>query len=129
KETSIPRRSSVNGSPCRASRRCCCSTVGAWSRARPALRRNRRCALGSSRASATGTPMRASGPPDPDRREVWMTDRDAPPRANWREFFDQVTQDHEGDAVTVEVIGVDYGDQLETEPLPSAYIEYDVKDE
>jgi len=58
-----------------------------------------------------------------------MTDRDAPPRANWREFFDQVTKDHEGDSVTVEVIGVDYGDQLETEPLPFAYIEYDIKDE
>jgi hypothetical protein len=58
-----------------------------------------------------------------------MTDRDAPPRANWREFFDQVTKDHESDAVTVEVIGVDYGDQLETEPLPFAYIEYDVKDD
>jgi Family of unknown function (DUF5335) len=58
-----------------------------------------------------------------------MADRYEPPRSDWRAFFDLVTKDHEGDAVTIEVVGLDYGDQFEAERLPFAYLEYDDKDD
>ena len=54
-------------------------------------------------------------------------DRYEPQRQDWREFFDMVTKDHEGDAATMEIVGRDYGDQFEAEELPFAYLEYDDK--
>jgi hypothetical protein len=51
-------------------------------------------------------------------------ERYGPPRKEWREFFELVTKDHEGDAVTVEVVGLEYGDQFEAEKMPFAYLEY-----
>ena len=56
-------------------------------------------------------------------------DRYEPPRQEWREFFELVTKDHAGDAVTVEIVGREYGDQLEAEQMPFAYLEYDDKDD
>ncbi|HEY4396784.1 MAG TPA: DUF5335 family protein [Acidimicrobiia bacterium] len=56
-------------------------------------------------------------------------DRHEPQRQDWREFFDMVTKDHEGDAVTVEIVDAEYGDQFEAEKLPFAYLEYDDKDD
>ena len=58
-----------------------------------------------------------------------MADRYEPPRATWREFFDQVTKDHQGDAATIEVLELDFGDQFEAETMPFAYIEHDDKDD
>jgi Family of unknown function (DUF5335) len=52
-----------------------------------------------------------------------------PQRQAWREFFDLVTKDHEGDAVTVEIVDREYGDQLEAEQMPFSYLEYDDKDD
>ena len=56
-------------------------------------------------------------------------DRYEPQRQAWREFFDLVTKDHEGDAVTVEIVDREYGDQLEAEQMPFGYLEYDDKDD
>jgi Family of unknown function (DUF5335) len=56
-------------------------------------------------------------------------DRYEPTRSEWREFFELVTKDHEGDAVTIEVVGMDYGDQFEAEKMPFTYLMYDDKDD
>jgi len=56
-------------------------------------------------------------------------DRYEPARSEWREFFELVTKDHEGDAVTIEVAGLDYGDQFEAEKMPFTYLMYDDKDD
>jgi len=58
-----------------------------------------------------------------------MADRYEPARSEWREFFDLVTKDHEGDAVTIEVLGLEYGDQFEAEEMPFTYIEFDDNDD
>lgn len=58
-----------------------------------------------------------------------MPDRYEAPRAEWREFFDRVTRDHDGSTVTVEVVGLDFGDQFEAEKMPFDYIEYDDRDD
>ncbi|WP_326819656.1 DUF5335 family protein [Streptosporangium sp. NBC_01756] len=50
-------------------------------------------------------------------------------REEWREFFDNMTRNYEGAMVTVEVMSKDFGDQVETEKLPLAYLEYDPKDD
>jgi hypothetical protein len=56
-------------------------------------------------------------------------ERYEPQRQTWREFFDLVTKDHEGDAVTVEIVDREYGDQLEAEQMPFGYLEFDDKDD
>jgi uncharacterized protein DUF5335 len=56
-------------------------------------------------------------------------ERYEPQRRTWREFFDLVTKDHEGDAVTVEIVDREYGDQLEAEQMPFGYLEFDDKDD
>ena len=58
-----------------------------------------------------------------------MADKHEPARHEWSDFFDRVTKDHEGEAVTIEVVGLDYGDQFEAERMPFGYIEYDDKDD
>jgi hypothetical protein len=50
-------------------------------------------------------------------------------RSIWRDFFELLTKEHEGWHVTIEVVSLDYGDQLEAEKLPLAYIEYDKDDD
>jgi Family of unknown function (DUF5335) len=56
-------------------------------------------------------------------------DRYEPQRREWRDFLELVTKEHEGDAVTVEVVDREYGDQFEAEQMPFAYLEYDDKDD
>ncbi|GII78621.1 hypothetical protein Sru01_36030 [Sphaerisporangium rufum] len=51
------------------------------------------------------------------------------PRERWREFFDTMTREHLGSAMTVEVLGADIGDQMDAERVPLAYLEYDAKDD
>ena len=51
------------------------------------------------------------------------------PRQAWHEFFELVTKEHEASDVTIEVAGLDLGDQVEVEKLPLAYVEYDPKDD
>ena len=56
-------------------------------------------------------------------------DRYEPQRREWRDFLELVTKEHEGDAVTIEVLDREYGDQFEAEQMPFAYLEYDDKDD
>ncbi|MGI5487563.1 DUF5335 family protein [Microtetraspora malaysiensis] len=51
------------------------------------------------------------------------------PRAEWHNFFEKLTKDYEGAAVTVEVLDRTFGDQTEAAKLPLAYLEYDEKDD
>jgi len=50
-------------------------------------------------------------------------------RSAWREFFELLTKEHEGWQVTIEGASVDFGDQLQADNLPFAYIEYDKDDD
>jgi hypothetical protein len=50
-------------------------------------------------------------------------------RDEWFPFFEAVTKERDGQLVTIEVVDQTYGDQLEAEKLPFAYIEYDKKDD
>jgi hypothetical protein len=55
--------------------------------------------------------------------------RDELPREGWHDFLELLTKERQGDDVTIEVLSLDYGDQLEAEKLPFSYIEYDPKDD
>jgi hypothetical protein len=55
--------------------------------------------------------------------------REELPRSAWHETLEYLTKDYQGDDLTIEVVGVEYGDQFETEKLPFSYIEYDHKDD
>ena|ERR1044071_1979905 len=39
-------------------------------------------------------------------------------RDEWREFFDSFSKQHQGHLVTIEVLGMDVGDQVEARRLP-----------
>jgi hypothetical protein len=47
------------------------------------------------------------------------------PREEWPSLLDELTRVRAGDDVTIEVLDAEYGDGLEAEPMPLAYIEYD----
>jgi Family of unknown function (DUF5335) len=49
--------------------------------------------------------------------------------AEWRKFFERLSDDLRGDDVTIEVLTEDYGDQYEAEKLPFDFLDYDDKDE
>jgi hypothetical protein len=51
-------------------------------------------------------------------------DRDA-----WKGALEALTAEHEGDLATVEVTGVDLGDQFAAEQVPFSYVEYDPHDD
>jgi hypothetical protein len=48
-------------------------------------------------------------------------------RKAWQSELDRLTWQHEGDYVTIEVMNVSLGDQVEVERLPFAYATYDHK--
>jgi hypothetical protein len=50
-------------------------------------------------------------------------------RQDWHRFFDGLTREHAGHIATIEVLDNDFGDELEAERMPLAYIEYDPKDD
>ena len=58
-----------------------------------------------------------------------MTVQETIPKSGWASFLNQVTKDHEGDDVTIEILGQDFGDQVQAERLPLAYISYDDADD
>src|SRR3984885_13753151 len=58
-----------------------------------------------------------------------MADATEVPKSSWREALDSLTREHQGEVVTIEVETSDYGDQLEAEALPFAYVEYDPHDD
>ncbi|MEV6151930.1 DUF5335 family protein [Nonomuraea sp. NPDC052129] len=51
------------------------------------------------------------------------------PREQWRQFFDNLSRQYEGSDVTVEVLSRTFGDLMQAEKLPLAYLEYDDKDD
>jgi hypothetical protein len=55
--------------------------------------------------------------------------REDHPQLQWRDFLERLTQEHEGDEVTIEVLSPEFGDQEEAVRLPLAYLEYDNKDD
>jgi hypothetical protein len=46
-------------------------------------------------------------------------------RAEWESTLEELTTQHEGDYVTIEVLDLSLGDQLEVERLPFRYAAYD----
>lgn len=51
------------------------------------------------------------------------------PRADWQRFLQELTEEHEGDDVTIELLDQELGDEPEVQKLPLAYVGYDPKDE
>ncbi len=47
------------------------------------------------------------------------------PKADWHELLDELSRVRAGDDVTIELLDAEFGDQLEAERMPLAYIEYD----
>jgi acetamidase/formamidase len=58
-----------------------------------------------------------------------MTDTSTDNRSTWARELDQVTDEHEGDLVVIEVLDTTYGDGEEAERVPFAYASYDRKDD
>ncbi|WP_433518594.1 DUF5335 family protein [Nonomuraea sp. CA-143628] len=68
--------------------------------------------------------------PSPEGRNRQMTEeRPELPREEWRRFFDNLSRQYEGSDVTVEVLSRTFGDLMQAEKLPLAYLEYDDKDD
>jgi hypothetical protein len=51
------------------------------------------------------------------------------PKEAWQSTLEALTKEHEGDVATIEIAGLDVGDQFEAEHIPFAYIEYDRHDD
>jgi len=47
------------------------------------------------------------------------------PKGDWHELLDELTLVRTGDDVTIELLDAEFGDELEAERMPLAYIEYD----
>lgn len=47
------------------------------------------------------------------------------PKQEWHRLLDDLTKVRVGDEVTIELMEADFGDDVEAERLPLAYIEYD----
>jgi hypothetical protein len=60
--------------------------------------------------------------------EVHMTKASTDDRT-WAEELDQVTRDHEGEFVTIEVLDQNYGDGEQAERVPFVYATFDPKDD
>jgi hypothetical protein len=60
---------------------------------------------------------------------VTMTDTAAVDHSQWVSVMDQLTKDHEGEYVTIEVMDPTYGDNTEAERMPFQYAAYDYKDD
>ena len=50
-------------------------------------------------------------------------------RPSWPEALELLTKEHEGDDVTIEVVNQEFGDLVEAEKIPLAYLQYDHKDD
>jgi hypothetical protein len=51
------------------------------------------------------------------------------PRSQWQARLEELTKQHEGHAVAIELLDHEFGDEAEVEMLPLAYIEFDPKDD
>jgi len=52
-------------------------------------------------------------------------DRTVVDRERWESALDQLTKDHEGEEITIELLDPTYGDLREAERMPFAYATYD----
>jgi hypothetical protein len=50
-------------------------------------------------------------------------------RDAWQETLQRLSVEHQGDLATIEVAGLDLGDQFEAEQIPFSYVEYDPHDD
>ena len=50
-------------------------------------------------------------------------------RNEWAGGLDQLTKNHEGGLLTIELLDMSFGDQHEVERLPFAYVNYDPRDD
>ena len=55
--------------------------------------------------------------------------REEIPRSSWQEALDLLTEEHEGNQVTIELVDEELGVQEEAEKLPLNYVGYDRKDD
>jgi Family of unknown function (DUF5335) len=51
------------------------------------------------------------------------------PRAQWQARLEELTKQHEGHEVAIELLDQVFGDEEEAEMLPLAYLEFDPKDD
>jgi len=51
------------------------------------------------------------------------------PRSSWEEALQTLSEEHEGDLVSLDVPTRQFGDDVEAERLPLAYLEYDRHDD
>ncbi|MCW7940934.1 hypothetical protein AAW14_02350 [Streptomyces hygroscopicus] len=58
-----------------------------------------------------------------------MADTGTLDRRTWQTALDEITQEHEGELVTIEILDPEIGHQHEAERLPFAYEAYDPKDD
>ena len=50
-------------------------------------------------------------------------------RSRWQAHLDELTRQHEGHDVTIELLDQQFGDEAQVEKLPLAYVEFDPKDD
>ena len=67
--------------------------------------------------------------PDLDNTLSMPPDSEEVPSSSWFDSLESMTKQHEGDAVTIEVLALDIGDEYEAQEVPFAYIEYDRHDD
>jgi hypothetical protein len=58
-----------------------------------------------------------------------MTETAVIDRDQWPQYFDQLSQEHEGELIRLEVLDQTYGDQNEGERLPFELATYDPRDD
>ena len=51
------------------------------------------------------------------------------PREDWQAHLEQLTKEHHGHEVTIELLEHPFGNEIEVEALPLAYVEYDPEDD
>jgi hypothetical protein len=57
--------------------------------------------------------------------ESTTVDRPEADRSRWQAVLDQLTKEHEGEEITIELLDPTFGDAEEVERLPFAYVNYD----
>ncbi len=50
---------------------------------------------------------------------------DEHPKEHWHKLLDDLTKARAGDDITIELLDAEFGDELEAERMPLAYLEYD----
>jgi cellulose synthase/poly-beta-1,6-N-acetylglucosamine synthase-like glycosyltransferase len=60
---------------------------------------------------------------------VTMTQTATKDRDRWSPLLDQLSREHEGESVRIEILDPTYGDHPEAERLPFSYASYDYKDD